>query len=79
MPLTVARQDFYSNRVPKKQRKQSLADELLDDPDMQRYVARKAGTIRAKAEELKHFRQRKNSRKMRPKIGFNAKKPAKKK
>lgn len=71
-------QDFYSSRVPKRQRKQSLADELLDDPDMQRYVARKAGAIKAKTEELKQFRQRKNARKMRPRIGFTAKKPARK-
>jgi len=33
--------DFYSSRLPKKQRKATLADELLADADFKRYQKRK--------------------------------------
>lgn len=50
--------DFYSSRVLKKHRKQSLADELLDDEQVQKYVKRKAGAIKAKADRLSEIRHR---------------------
>ena len=33
--------DFYSSRIPKKERKQTLADELLADAQFQKYRKRK--------------------------------------
>jgi len=40
--------DFYSGRIPKKQRKATLVDELLDDADFRRYNKRKYEEIQAK-------------------------------
>jgi len=40
--------DFYSGRIPKKQQKSSLVDELLDDADFRRYNKRKYEEIQAK-------------------------------
>jgi len=40
--------DFYSGRVPKKQRKATLVDELLEDVEFRRYNKRKYEEIQAK-------------------------------
>jgi len=51
--------DFYSNRVPKKQRKSTLVDELLADAEFKRFNKRKYGEIVAeKAKETRRFRKK---------------------
>jgi hypothetical protein len=65
--------DYYTTRVHKKQRKQSLVDEILGDEDVARFVSRKAQVIKDKADVLKKVRQRKNGAKMRPKLQWKKK------
>jgi len=37
--IVESKADFYSSRIPKKNRKTSLVDELLADAEFRRYVA----------------------------------------
>jgi hypothetical protein len=50
--------DFYSTRVQKKKRKQTLAEEILDDEQVRGFVARKAGAIKEKEDQLQLIRKR---------------------
>jgi hypothetical protein len=70
--------DFYSTRVPKRQRKQTLAAELLADEDVQNYVRRKAQNLRAKASVLRQVRMRKSNAKLRPRVQHQTKSKKKK-
>nr|CAB3239388.1 deoxynucleotidyltransferase terminal-interacting protein 2 [Phallusia mammillata] len=58
--------DFYSSRVPKKQRKATLADELIADANSKRYQKRKFNEIQAKRRAMggyKYFRNRRKTKK----------------
>jgi DNA-directed RNA polymerase subunit N (RpoN/RPB10) len=37
--------DFYSSRIPQKERKRTLVDELMADAEFKRYAKRKYGEI----------------------------------
>lgn len=50
--------DYYSSRVIRKHRKQTLADEILDDEQVQKYVKRKVSALKEKAQHLNRIRQR---------------------
>lgn len=54
--------DFYSSRMPKKQRKATLTEELLADAEFRRYQKRKYNEIQMKQKEMgswKRFRKNK--------------------
>ncbi|XP_055327206.1 deoxynucleotidyltransferase terminal-interacting protein 2-like [Paramacrobiotus metropolitanus] len=52
--------DFYSSRIPKRQRKRTIVDELLQDAEFQRYRKRKAGELfKAKHQNARYFKSKK--------------------
>ncbi|CAG0879725.1 unnamed protein product [Cyprideis torosa] len=58
--------DYYSDRVPKKARAQTIVEELLEDADFRRYQKRKMAEIEAskpKRRKLKEFRKAKKLKK----------------
>jgi len=54
--------DFYTDRVPKKQRKQTMVDELLADADFQRFQKRKTAEIEAKRARVRPHKDFKKAR-----------------
>jgi len=58
-------QDFYSSRVPRKQKNKSTVDQLLQDQDRRQYFKQKFVGIQEKksAGRQKHFKQTKQKRK----------------
>lgn len=40
--------DFYSNRVPKKQRKQTLGEELMSEAGLEEYVDRRTALLKVR-------------------------------
>ena len=55
--------DFYSSRVPKKQRKQTLADELLDDEKLRQDTEKKMNQLNEKRSKLNRMRELKSKKK----------------
>ncbi len=62
--------DFYSSRVPKKQRKQTLGEELMSEAGLEQYVDRRVSVLKEKEAKLRAIRLRKNSAKKRRPIKF---------
>jgi len=54
--------DYYSSRLTKKQRKQTLVDELLADAEFKNFQKRKYSEIQAKQRATGHFRNRKRKK-----------------
>jgi hypothetical protein len=65
--------DFYSSRVPKKQRKQTLGEELMGEAGLEQYVDKRVSVLKEKEAKLRAVRLRKNSAKKRKPIKFNKK------
>ena len=66
-------QDFYSTRVAKKERKQNLADEFLEDPALLEYVEKRQRIMDSKKAQLESMRRRKANPKKRAPIMYKAK------
>jgi len=54
--------DYYSSRLTKKQRKQTLVDELLADAEFKNFQKRKYNEIQAKQRATGHFRKKKRKK-----------------
>jgi Fcf2 pre-rRNA processing len=51
--------DFYSSRIPKRQRKKTIVEELLVDAEFKRYRKRKAGELfKAKHQNARYFKRK---------------------
>ncbi|CAG0921798.1 unnamed protein product [Notodromas monacha] len=62
--------DFYSSRVPKKQRKRTIVEELLADPDFNRYRKRKMEEIHTRIKRKK-TKAEKYAKRLRIRIAAN--------
>ncbi len=60
--------DFYSTRVPRKQRKQTLGEELMSEAGLEQTVDRRVAVLKEKEAKLKAVKQRKNAAKKRKPI-----------
>ena len=71
--------DFYHSRVPKKDRKRTLVDELLADADFKRYSKKRYSEALAKNPYYLRMKRRKERQEMKKKgIDFNQKRKQKK-
>ncbi|XP_071454558.1 deoxynucleotidyltransferase terminal-interacting protein 2 isoform X2 [Hetaerina americana] len=59
--------DFYHSRIPKKQRKRTIVEELLADADFKRYNKRKFMEIIADKKNKGHLKAHKHSKKLKKK------------
>ena len=62
--------DFYSSRVPKKQRKQTLGEELMSEAGLEQYVDKRVSVLKEKEAKLRAIKLRKNSAKTKKRIKF---------
>ncbi|XP_046404032.1 deoxynucleotidyltransferase terminal-interacting protein 2 [Ischnura elegans] len=59
--------DFYNSRVPKKQRKQTIVEELMADAEFKRYNKRKFKEIIASSKAKSHLKAHMRSKKLKKK------------